>query len=162
VNKGLTEVTNVTVAFMDITTDTWLQNVTVWNLLPSEHMSVNISYNVGVGTYNVSASVDPRNDYTETDETNNNASRILNVSIWHVYYGNVTTSISLGAHYSEGDNDSYAYMWDVPNETGTILYFADADSDIEFYNLQALGRTIPGVQSRLIYSIYTSRKELAN
>lgn len=140
-NTGLTEITNVTVSFMDITADTWLGNVTIWNLIPGEYMSANITYRVGVGRYNISATVDPNDDYLETDETNNNASRILNGSLWQIYYGNVTALIKLGGHFSEGDNDSIAYTWDVSDATGTILYFADVDSDIEFYNLQALGRT---------------------
>ncbi|MCX9010615.1 MAG: hypothetical protein OIN66_05765 [Candidatus Methanoperedens sp.] len=49
------------------------------------------------GTHNITVRVDPQNDTLDSYRDNNNASKLINVSAWQKYYGNITGNIILAA-----------------------------------------------------------------
>jgi hypothetical protein len=52
--------------------------------------------------------------------------------MWHRFFGNVSGTIILGSNET-----ALVYSW---NASGFNVYFADYDSDVSWYDLQAVGR----------------------
>jgi hypothetical protein len=100
----------------------------------------NVTWTASMGVHRIYVVVDALGAVVESDEANNIASRQLFVSMWQVYYGNITGTFVLGP----SDNRTFL-NWTLTNNTGNI-YITDSDtaSGIKFTTLQALGRNTTG------------------
>jgi hypothetical protein len=86
-------------------------------------------WEVKPGPFRFNVSLDPNDEVKETDETNNNASEILNVDSYQVFYGGSDSSKIIG----NGSRD--IYRWDPQQDQG-LLFFSDVDSNFEYSNLE--------------------------
>jgi hypothetical protein len=134
-NSGLGDASNITVSFYDGPTDTGnnIANTTITTISSGESQNATIGWNSIIGTHIISIKIDPENTIIETDDSNNNASKNINVSAWQKYYGNVSGNLSLRDSIG---NSMINWNWATPR--GNI--FISNKSSIDFNNLQALGR----------------------
>ncbi len=98
----------------------------------------NQTWTAHVGQSNISVVVDPLGTVSELNETNNNASGLVNVSLWQTYYGNTYKRFLALA-----SGNQFAYNWSNSNLQGNI-FAADADANVNVLALQALTRTPSG------------------
>lgn len=84
------------------------------------------------GPWNFRVVADPGDDIKETDESNNRNSTILNVSSYKVFYGGTDLKLELGA------DSANVKSWKPAVSQGNV-FFADADSDFYFSNLEPVG-----------------------
>lgn len=116
-----------------------LLNTTI-NISAHRNVTVNTSFIAYLGINNVTVTIDltssasPNGDHVETNEANNIASLMVNVSFYHIQYGKVNMNVSLANSLNMNQ-----YLWETLNVSGKV-YAADIDSQIGFYTLQSLGR----------------------
>ena len=134
-NSGLGDASNVNVSFYDGPPDTGINiaNATITNISAGESQNATIYWNSIIGTHNISIKTDPENTLVETDDSNNNASKNINVSAWQKYYGNISGNITLG-----GNTGSSLINWKWDTNQGNV--FVSNIAYFDFNNLQALGR----------------------
>jgi len=89
--------------------------------------------------------VDPDNTISETNETNNNASKLINVSAWQKYYGNVSGNLSL-----RDQPGNYFSNWGWAGSEGNV--FITNVSSLNFSSLSALGRNKDGTPAQSNFS----------
>lgn len=133
-NTGNDVVQSILIRFNDTTLGTTIGNRTITELLPGENETVNITYLASLGSHNITIYIDANNSITEDDENNNNASKWLNVSAWHTFYGSMFEQTVL-----EGGTTTF-YQWAVQDVTTGNIYAADSDATIDWNALQALTR----------------------
>jgi len=143
-NNGTVAADNITVQFYDGNCSNGSQingNVTIPQLNASQNTTINVSWiATPIGPHNIYVCVDPANKINESNETNNNLNKTLNVKAWQLYYGEVTGNITLE------DNAGFReYAWNA-TDNGTI-YITDIDDAFHFSALQALGRNTTGGKS---------------
>jgi hypothetical protein len=111
----------------------------ILSLLALENGTVNVSWIAKIGSTDIWVVVDPDNEVTEENETNNNASRTITIESWQYVYGNVSGNLQID------DSDSETvFVWMPENITGSHLYITDLDSSIEWTSLEALSRDTIG------------------
>lgn len=137
-NTGTTWADNVTILINDTSTGTLLKNHTVANFSAGTQETITTWINATIGPHGIQATIDPEDEYVENNETNNDASRWLNVTAWHTIAGNATHKHVLA------DDDNAMHEWPLQNTTAGNLYAADTDTAIDWYGLQALGRKADG------------------
>jgi hypothetical protein len=113
------------------------------NLQPLNSNLTNVSWEAEIGTHQIYVIVDPPNGtgvIVESDENNNMANHSVFISMWQIYYGNVSGNITLGNRF----NDTFL-NWAFTNQSGN-LFITDTDTSngIKFLFLQALGRDTAG------------------
>lgn len=87
------------------------------------------------GTHNITIKVDPYNVTQDSDVSNNNASKLINVSAWKKYYGNVSGSVVLA---DSAANSMLNWAWS--NETNSgYVYVVKKDVSINWSALHPLG-----------------------
>lgn len=87
------------------------------------------------GTHNITIRADPYNDTQDSDRSNNNASKLINVSAWQKYYGNISGSIVLTTSTSVNLS-----KWNWSNATsGGYVYIVKKGAAINWSSLWALG-----------------------
>jgi hypothetical protein len=134
-NNGLGDATNISVSFYDGSPGPGnnIANLTITNISAGGSQNAAINWTSIIGTHDISIEVDPENALVETDDSNNNASRTINVSGWQKYYGNVTGNLMLG------DNAGNSFSnWSGEIPRGNV--FISNIQYLNFNNLQALGR----------------------
>ncbi len=138
-NNGSGDVSNVKVSFYDgfPGSSNNIANTTIAGIAFGSSQNATIYWNSLAGTHNISVKVDPDNTITESDETNNNASKFINVSAWQKYYGNVSGNLSL-----KDQPGNFFSNWTWGSLSGNI--FITNVSSLNFSNLQALGRNKSG------------------
>jgi len=143
-NNGTAAADNITVQFYDgnCTNGTQIDgNVTIPQLNASQNTTINVTWlALPVGPHNIYVCVDPANKINESNETNNNLNKTLNVKAWQLYYGDVKGNLTLGKATGELE-----YSWNA-TDNGTI-YITDIDEVFHFPALQALGRNTTGGNS---------------
>lgn len=117
-------------------------NVTI-NVSGNSNTTTGVNWTVQMGTHNFFVVIDPNislnGSINETNESNNVANNSINVSSWHIFYGNITGNLSLM------DANNYSLLaWSVSNTSGSNVFVADYDSSIDFTSLLALGMNISG------------------
>ncbi|RME53136.1 hypothetical protein D6783_02870 [Candidatus Woesearchaeota archaeon] len=117
-------------------------NQTVPSLLIGEVVTLNVSFTLSAGDNNIFVVLDPNNTVNESDESNNEANNTLVVSLYQIFYGNVSKDVVLDS----SDNKSLFAVVNVSTVQGHI-FIADVDSSFSFANLQALTRTTTDVQT---------------
>lgn len=136
-NIGLTWADNVTVLIINNATGDVLENHTIANFSSGETEYIFTSLTPGVGFRRIDVRIDPGNLFNESNESNNNASRWLNVSSWHTLYGFASRSIVLGG------GNLMAFVWETNISSGNI-YAADSDASINWGALYAIGINTSG------------------
>ncbi|MCX9083918.1 MAG: hypothetical protein OIN87_03860 [Candidatus Methanoperedens sp.] len=137
-NVGNVDVNNIIVRFYDGSTDlNIIENVTIESLTAGERKNATINWSAIIGTHNISIKVDPDNAIPETNETNNNASRPIDVSAWQKYYGSLAGYLGLNDQEMNSFNN-----WSISGVDGNI--FISSLTELNFSNLSALGRNKSG------------------
>jgi hypothetical protein len=111
-------------------------NITI-NLTAGESRNLTVNYTATLGTMQIWVIADRANVILEENELNNNASGYIVVGLWHYAMGNtkdrlVITDAQLGLLFD----------WELDNSTNSNIFVVDSDSDINWRELQALGRDI--------------------
>jgi hypothetical protein len=113
-------------------------NVTL-NLSAGNYTNITGSYMLPIGDTSFYVLVDTpittNGSVQEENESNNNASKTIHVGLWEYVVGTTIDKLAL-------INNLSIYDWIVNNATGSNLYVTDADSNINWFTLQALGRNI--------------------
>lgn len=117
-------------------------NGTAWvdqELLADEFMvpaddtvSNGVVWKVKPGPWRFRSALDPNDEIKETNENNNNFTKLLDVPSYNVFYGGSDTKLKLGA------GDKEVYIWNPSTDQGN-LFFADVDSEYVFSNLEPVG-----------------------
>jgi hypothetical protein len=138
-NSGLGDATNINMSFYDGSPGSAnnIANATITNINTGESQDVTIYWNSIIGSHDILIKIDPENTIIETDDSNNNASKNINVSAWQKYYGNVSGNLSLRDSIG---NSMTNWYWATPQ--GNI--FISKNSSIDYSHLQALGRKKDG------------------
>jgi hypothetical protein len=98
-------------------------------------MNVTVSYNTILGTRLIWVFADRANAVAEENETNNNASKSLSVGLWHFALGTTQDRLVM-----EDASLGLLFDWDIDNSSDTNIFVIDSDSNINWRQLQALGR----------------------
>ncbi|MCX9083498.1 MAG: hypothetical protein OIN87_01720 [Candidatus Methanoperedens sp.] len=154
VYNGGYSATSVLVSFYDGSPgmENIIANVTIPDIFARSSQNATIYWNSLPGTHNISIRVDPSNTISESNELNNEASKLINVSAWQKYYGNISGNLGL----KDQDNNSFN-NWSLSVVDGNI--FISRNSTLNFANLQALGRNKTG---GLAQGNFTRADELLN
>lgn len=107
-----------------------LGNVTI-NVLPFSSAAVSQYWTAKIGPTNPTVKVDPNNAFLETNESNNNATKKLSIGAYHTYFGKSRAITALGIGLDSLFETETA---------GCNILVADADSNVDFSSLQAIGR----------------------
>jgi len=104
----------------------------------NESMNVTTNYTMLIGntTFYVLVDVPLATNGTirESNESNNNASRSVHVGLWQYVVGNTNDRLTM----TDMTNQTI-YDWLVSNASGSKIFAADIDSNINWRNLKALG-----------------------
>jgi hypothetical protein len=109
------------------------------NLSVNESKNVSVNYTMPLGEVTFYVLVDTplatNGTVLEKNETNNYASRTLTVSSWQFVLGYQDAQLRIA-------NTLYRtlFEWNVTNETGSHVFAADVDSNINWLNLTAISR----------------------
>lgn len=138
-NSGLGDAININVSFYDGSPEPGnnIANATITNISAGSSGSATIYWNSIIGTHNISIRTDPENTLVETDDSNNNASKFINVSAWQKYYGNISGNITL-----KGQTGNSLINWSWDTNRGNV--FVSSVPSFDYSNLQALGRKKSG------------------
>jgi hypothetical protein len=134
-NIGTAPASNVFVQFFDNTSAPFQigDNFTIVSLPAGGAVVVNVTSISIIGNRTIRVVADPINTVVESNETNNNATRQLNVQAWSIYFGNNVGNLTL-----DSAANITKYRWNA-SDAG-FVYFFDLDSNFSFAQLQALGR----------------------
>ncbi len=142
-NRGNTYANDVVVQFFRgdyLDPDNQMGSNMTKSIPPGSYRNFNMTWDPVIGNFTFYVVVDPslseEGDISETDESNNIASRIISVPAWHIVAGNMTGLLELG---DEGGNN--IIRWIVENANGSNIFICDSDSTIHFDELFALSRT---------------------
>ena len=141
-NIGYLNATNITVQFFE--NDPALNGIQIGtnksiNVTAGNYTNVSETYRTKVGTYHIFVVVDAPVEFNgsiiELNESNNKANRTIDISLYHIFYNDIFSSL-----YLDTSSDVTVAAWiNVSVFTGNI-YAADGDSLIEFDSLIPLGR----------------------
>jgi hypothetical protein len=134
-NGGLGDASNINISLYDGSPgiNNYIVNTTISNISAGSSQNATFYWNSIIGTHNISIKVDPENTLVETDDSNNNASKTINVSAWQKYYGNLSGNLSLRDSIGNSLTN-----WNWATFQGNI--FISNSSSFDYDNLQALGR----------------------
>ena len=94
INKGVSAAGSYYVLFYDGGSEFY--NVSMGALASGASVNATGYWTTLPGTHNITVKADSARNTNDTNWSNNNASKLINVSAWQKYYGNVTGQISLG------------------------------------------------------------------
>jgi parallel beta-helix repeat protein len=134
-NNGLGDASNIKVSFYDGHPGPGnnIANATITIISAGGSQNATVNWNSIIGTHNISIKIDPENTIVENDDGNNNASKLINVSGWQKYYGNISGNINLA---DQKGNSLINWNWDTYQ--GNV--FVSNILSLDFNKLQALGR----------------------
>ena len=139
-NLGCSNATNFSVAFYEGDPDNGGSqaggNITL-SVDSFSNSSVNISWNAKIGTSKIFAYADINNSVSESNKTDNKASREINVSAWQVFYGNASIGKILGNSYL-----SNMSFWTNETLLNGNVFITDKESRVGWLSLIALSRDI--------------------
>ncbi|MFB6099730.1 MAG: CARDB domain-containing protein [Candidatus Nanohalobium sp.] len=133
-NEGVVdpESPNTTVKIETFNGTRWVfrQNISTVDTVPvNGSVLANVSWTVKPGPWRFTSVADPEDEIKETNESNNQASEILNVDSYQILYGESNSSLVLGAGNRE------IYSWN-PGESQGNLFFYDADASFDYGDLE--------------------------
>jgi hypothetical protein len=142
-NLGSTTVYNLTVQFYDgdplsggVMINT---NVTIAELGGNNQTRINITWVPSLGLHNIWVVIDPIDEFSELNETNNNATNNVTIPSWHYVYGNLSGNLILQDLINKS-----VFTWNASDiETGNI-FVVDVDSYIDWLNITEIGVNLTG------------------
>jgi hypothetical protein len=145
-NIGLASAQNFTVQIrVNSLTGTLIYNNSMdLGINTSTNITVNYSLPIGNTIFFVLVDTPLATNGTirESNESNNNASRTVSVGLWEYVTGNTTDKLTM----SDSSNQTI-FDWLVSDASGSKLFAADVDSNINWKNLQALGLNTTNISS---------------
>ena len=116
-------------------------NQTISGLVAGENATVNVSYNPVIGVNNIYVRADvpfsTNGSVTEENESNNEANKSFTIEQFHIVAGSTVDDLSIrDVTYKK------LFDWSVTNLTGSNVFVSDTDSNIDWEQLQAIGRNI--------------------
>lgn len=141
-NRGTKQATNFIVEFYSGDPDLngiQIYNETIANLGALANISVNTTWVAQVGLNEIFVIVDKNSSIIEVNENNNEANNSFFISIWQVYYGNVSGRIVLDTAV----NYSVTFWSDV---YASNLFVIETGSSIVWNSLLAVGRNLSYAQ----------------
>ena len=134
-NQGSSASGTFYVLFYDGDDSSEFYNVSMNSIAGSSSANATAYWTTLAGTHNITVKVDPAADSSDTDFSNNNASKLINVSAWQKYYGNATGNRMLANSLATSMNN---WTWD--NETNIgYLYVVNTSASINWSALHPLG-----------------------
>jgi len=112
------------------------------NITQFQNTTINISWTVPVGIHIIYVKADPLNAIPETDKTNNKAYNFIGVSVWQIYYGDVTASNQLGS--SSNSTDKVVINWSTKYYPDMNIYVVPSSESVNWLALQAITRNTTG------------------
>ena len=108
------------------------------NLSIGESINITTSYNIPIGDTTFYVLVDTpiatNGTIKESNESNNNATKMLHVGLWEYIAGTTNDRLAMN-----DITNNTIYDWLVSNASGSKIFAADIDSNINWKNLRALG-----------------------
>jgi len=118
-------------------------NITL-NLSSNHSINITTNYTMPIGDTPFYVLLDTplasNGSVMEGNESNNNASASIHVGLWEYVMGNISANLAL-------INNQSIYSWFINNASGGKIYAADADSNVHWFTLQALGRNVSNQSS---------------
>jgi len=99
------------------------------------NQTVNVTWTSEIGTTTFYVVADIEDSVIESDESNNEANKSLSVGAWQNFYGNISLDKLLGNNQSLNIT-----LWENLTNLQGNVFVADIESDVEWLNLQAIGR----------------------
>ncbi len=131
-NQGVSESGSFSVLFYDGSMEFY--NVSLDSISAGGSANATGYWTTLAGTHNITVRADPHNNTQDSDRDNNNASKLINVSAWQKYYGNISGNIALAKNASVN-----LTRWDWSNASSGYIYVAKKDASINWSSLWALG-----------------------
>ncbi|MBN1274800.1 hypothetical protein JXA12_00700 [Candidatus Woesearchaeota archaeon] len=136
-NIGIENATDFVIELWDTILDVQVYNETI-NVSSKSSTTTQYNWTARTGSHTFELRADTplatSGSITEGFEDNNNHSKQLDVSAWHVLYGSVFEQITLA-----GQGGTF-YAWPLEDVNEGNLYAADADTSITWSSVQALTR----------------------
>jgi hypothetical protein len=112
----------------------------------NESINITANYSLPIGDTTFYVLVDTplatNGTIRESNETNNNASKTIHVGLWEYISGNTTEKLTM----TDSSNQTI-FDWLVSNSSGSKLFAADVDSNINWKSLKALGINMSNLSS---------------
>ena len=132
-NKGAADSGNFFVLFYDSGSEFY--NVSMNTIAVGASANATAYWTTLQGTHNITIKVDPQANTNDTNTSNNNASKTINVSAWQKYNGNVSGSRVLN---DSAGNLMLKWSWNNATNIG-YLYAANQSAGINWNVLHPLG-----------------------
>ncbi|HHI04054.1 MAG TPA: hypothetical protein ENL45_00735, partial [Candidatus Woesearchaeota archaeon] len=116
-------------------------NKTIASLNAGENTTVNVNLTASLGLHEIWVIVDSNNSVSELSETNNNASKNITISSWHIIYGQSSGNLVI-----EDLQNVSVFGWYVNISDSGNIFAVDYDSSITWSNMTAVGIDLDGNQ----------------
>jgi len=142
-NKGCSSAENIKVSFFEGDPDVSGQEIGYININISnlENISVKIPWISKIGKNQIFVFVDYGNIISEENEGDNKDYKNISINAWQEIYGNISLDKIIG-----GENISIKKWYNESQIQGNI-FITDSECDINWMNLEAIGRTKSGEES---------------
>jgi hypothetical protein len=112
------------------------------NITQGSNVTISVIWTALIGPHYIWVVVDPLNRISEGNETNNNASKLIEISNYDVRYGNLT-----GIFVVQNNLNGTVYSWNVETTNYSNVFVVDYDVSPSFTTLQAIGKNITNESS---------------
>ena len=116
-------------------------NKTIASLDAGENTTINVNWTTSLGLHEIWVLVDSNNSVSELSETNNNASKNITISSWHIIYGQSSGNLVI-----EDLQNISIFGWYVNISDSGNIFAIDYDSSISWDNMTAVGIDLDGNQ----------------
>jgi hypothetical protein len=111
------------------------------NISLGSYVKVSVNYTAVLGLQKIFVIVDPplatNGSIQEESESNNKASNNISVAFWHYVMGNTTDQLVISDL-----SQLNLYVWNMLNDTGSNVFAADLDSNVQWASLKAIGKQL--------------------
>ena len=103
------------------------------------NVTVNVTFTAEIGTTNIFVVVDINNSFLEENEGNNQGNKTLSVGAWQEFYGNLSSQKLLANNFTFNMT-----FWENDSNLQGNVFISDIESNVDWSNLQAIGRNASG------------------
>ncbi len=115
------------------------EDIIISSLNSGENITIETTWLSKVGTHIIQIVIDPpletNGSVWEINESNNVVEGYINIPSWNIFYGNTSGYVKL-----EKDTSEKKFSWNIT--TGGNMYVVETGTEVDWSNLQALGRDI--------------------